>query len=229
MFYYNNLGDDALDKFLMNNLDINSNLVNNKNIRINKGLFNILVLGRPGTGKSTLINILSDSKRCLEGRGGTTTKNIIKCIIEEYNICLYDTPGFELDKDINNLKNYILKLQNHLLEGKNQINLVFYLISNGARDIYENEKKILKILMENDIPTFFLLTFSKNLEKGNEFKEIIEISIRRALKKINKDKAMEYYKNKVRIYPVHLLDEPNGSCYNFGLKTVLEKVYQDFL
>jgi GTP-binding protein EngB required for normal cell division len=231
--YYNNLGD---------NFDFGSHLGKNsneflkkidnekKNININShvGLFNIIVLGRPGTGKSTLINILSNQKRSLEGRGESLTKKMIKYIIKDYNISLYDTPGFELDKDINEIIQFINNVQKHLIQRKNQINMAFYLITEGARDFYDNEKKILKILMENNIPIFFLLTFSRNLEKGQEFKEIVEINLRRTLKLLDKNKGMAYYNSKIKVFPVHLLDENDGSCNNFGIKTVMEAAFDKF-
>ena len=100
-----------------------------------------------------MINIFSNSKRSLEGKGESIAKKIIKYIIKDYNICLYNSPGLELEEDIIKIKNFIL---NNLLKIKNHIHLVFYLInSNEGRDIYENEKEILRLLMEKNIPIFF--------------------------------------------------------------------------
>jgi small GTP-binding protein len=231
--YYNNLGDNfEFGSHLGKNSNEFLKTIDNekKNININShvGLFNIIVLGRPGTGKSTLINILSNQKRSLEGRGESVTKKMIKYIIKDYNISLYDTPGFELDKDINEIIQFINNVQKHLIQRKNQINMAFYLITEGARDFYDNEKKILKILMEYNIPIFFLLTFSRNLEKGQEFKEIVEINLRRTLKLLDKNKGMAYYNSKIKVFPVHLLDENDGSCNNFGIKTVMEAAFDKF-
>ena len=231
--YYNNLGDNFefgshLGKNSNEFLKIINNEKKNFNMNSHVGLFNIIVLGRPGTGKSTLINILSNQKRSLEGRGESVTKKMIKYIIKDYNISLYDTPGFELDKDINEIIKFINNVQKHLIQRKNQINMAFYLITEGARDFYDNEKKILKILMENNIPIFFLLTFSRDLEKGQEFKEIVEINLRRTLKLLDKNKGMTYYNKQIKVFPVHLLDENDGSCYNFGIKTVMEAAFDKF-
>lgn len=231
--YFNNLGDNfEFGSHLGKNSNKFLEVINNekKNINMNShvGLFNIIVLGRPGTGKSTLINILSNQKRSLEGRGESVTKRMIKYIIKDYNISLYDTPGFELDKDINEIIKFINNVQKHLIQRKNQINMAFYLITEGAKDFYDNEKKILKILMENNIPIFFLLTFSRDLEKGEEFKEIVEINLRRTLKLLDKNKGMAYYKEQIKVFPVHLLDENDGSCNNFGIKTVMEAAFDKF-
>jgi GTPase Era involved in 16S rRNA processing len=147
--YYKNLGDNFefgshLGKNSNEFLKIIDNEKKNININSHVGLFNIIVLGRPGTGKSTLINILSNQKRSLEGRGESVTKKMIKYIIKDYNISLYDTPGFELDKDINEIIQFINNVQKHLIQRKNQINMAFYLITEGARDFYDNEKKNFK-------------------------------------------------------------------------------------
>ena len=231
--YYNNLGDNFefgkhLGKYSNTFLEEINNEKKNFNLNSNVGLFNIIVLGKPGTGKSTFINVLCKEKRSLEGRGESTTKKIIKYIKKDYNISFYDTPGFELDKDINKIKQLIKNLQKHLIQGKHQINMAFYLIKEGSRDFYENEKEIIQILMENNIPTFFLLTFSPDLEKGKEFKEIVEINLRRILNKIDKDKGMKYYNEQLKVFPVHLLDENDGSCRSFGIKKVMEASFEKF-
>ena len=39
---------------------------------------------------------------------------------------------------------------------------------------------------------------------------------------------VNYFNNKIQIFPVHLLDEIDYSCKNFGLKTVFEEAYNKF-
>ena len=223
--YYNNLGDDFfLDKYYGNNLlkffDINKN-ENNKNQK----LFNILIIGNPSVGKSTLVNLLCNYKRSLEG---FATKDIMPYIIKEHNICLFDTPGFEDDKKINKLINFIKKKQNHLLEGNNQINLVFYLIQRNSRDFYKKEGMILKTLLENDIPIFFLITQSKTKDKEKAFIKKLNSDLKQIFQELDKNKGMTYFNDKIEIFPVNLLGEEDNSIKSFGLKNVMEKAYQKF-
>ena len=222
--YYNNYGDDFNFSFLNEIIDKNDKIKDNEKF----GLFNILLLGRHGAGKSTLINILSNSKRSLEGKGESFTKKIIKYIIKDYNICLYDSPGLGLEEDIIKIRNFILDFEDHLLKLKNHIHLVFYLInSNEGRDIYENEEEILKLLMEKNIPIFFLITFSKN-ENKKDLKEKIELNLKKRFKKIETKIGMEYYKNQIKLFSLGLLDEKEGSLINFGLKDVMNEAYKKF-
>ena len=229
--YYNNIGDDFfLDKNYGNNFvkfydDINKN-ENNKN-KNNKSpkLFNILIIGNPSVGKSTLVNLLCNYKRSLEG---FATKDIKPYIIRKHNICLFDTPGFEDNKKINELINFIKKKQNHLLEGNNQINLVFYLIQNNSRDYYKKEGIILKTLFKNDIPIFFLITRSKTLDKEKAFIKTLKCDLKALFQEFDKKKGMTYFEKKVEIFPVNLLGEEDNSIKSFGLKDVMEKAYQNF-
>ena len=234
-FYYNNFGDDfAFEDLSHDNLNIllkeltEQQYIKPENENKSKVFFNILILGRPGVGKSTLVNLLCNSKRSMEGKGINVTRFITKYVIKEYNISIYDTPGFEFDSEVNTIKLKIEELNEHLLKKKNQIHLVFYLLNaKSERYFYNNEKEILKILMKNKLQTFFLLTFCPDKEFGEEIKEVVEKELKTIFYKFGQQDWDFYFKNKTKIFPVHLLDEMDGTK-NFGLKTVLEEAYNQF-
>ena len=87
----------------MLNKIIDKNQIKQENENKSEG-FNILMLGRPGVGKSTIVNLLSNSKRSMEGKGINMTKYIARYVIK--NI-----------------------LNDHLIKKRNQIHLIFYLLN----------------------------------------------------------------------------------------------------
>ena len=79
------------------------NQSNNKS----KATLNILVIGRPGGGKSTLINLLLNERKAREGIGLSITKLYSKYIHNEYPITFIDIPGFEYENDLNRMIGFL--------------------------------------------------------------------------------------------------------------------------
>lgn len=105
----------------MLNKIIDKNQIKQENENKSEG-FNILMLGRPGVGKSTIVNLLSNSKRSMEGKGINMTKYIARYVIK--NIIF---PYFDLD--VKKIKILLEELNDHLIKKRNQIHLIFYLLN----------------------------------------------------------------------------------------------------
>ena len=57
---------------------------------------------------------------------------------------------------------------------------------------------------------------------------MVESDLKKIFYQFDKKNGINNFYNLVKIFPVHLLDEQNNSCTNFGLKTMLEEAYSKF-
>ena len=79
--------------------------------KINRGNhnFNFLVIWKPGTGKSTFINIMNGNKIAKEGTGGgKVTNEMCEYHVKNTNIVLYNTPGFETGGETEKMKDNLI-------------------------------------------------------------------------------------------------------------------------
>ena len=150
--YYYQIGDDeiVLPKVDDNHIELNL-----------KYTLNLFVTGKPGTGKSTLINLLLNEKKARESSGKNTTNKIIKFIKKNTCLAFYDTPGFvsgnDVDETIKLLKEKVKEMNIY----KEKIHGILYLLnSNLVRTMDDNEIDFIKFLLNYDIPIFFILNFS---------------------------------------------------------------------
>jgi small GTP-binding protein len=175
--YFNNIGGiySIIDEILYES-EMN---LNTKQIKY-QATINILVLGRPGGGKSTLINLLLNERKAREGIGNSTTKLFSKYIHSKYPITFVDTPGFENDNDLNKMINFLNQTQTFFGEGKNKFHLVLYVInsSNERCFIGEEKKLISHIYTKIKIPIFFVCTRAQNENYASDFKEIIKVNLK---------------------------------------------------
>ena len=161
--YFNNVSDIySIINEMFGQFDIKRN---NQNCNQYKATLNILIIGRPGGGKSTLINLLLNEKKAREGIGLSITKLYSKYIHNEYPITFIDTPGFENDNDLNKMIDYINQTKLFFGDVKNKIHLILYIInSSNERCFIGEEIKLIKYINKNTkIPIFFICTRAQNI------------------------------------------------------------------
>ncbi len=195
---------------------------------------NILVCGRAGAGKSTLINKILDEKRCREGSGLSVTHFTTFFSHYKYPLQILDTPGFEDDKSINNVIGVLKKLNKSLKESKNQIHLIFYLFQYGTRTFLNKEINILKELTKFGCLIFFIVSKSKFRFEDERFEDqklsIIQ-DVKSILKDIDKGEITRLFGNNFcdlennYIFSINCKKEKKEE-EEFGLNRLFVKAYQ---
>src|SRR4051812_44329004 len=61
-----------------------------------RGIANIIIAGKPGTGKSTLINAVFQGRMAATGQGMPVTTHTKKITKKDVPVSIYDTRGIEL-------------------------------------------------------------------------------------------------------------------------------------
>ena len=159
--YYNELGDEiGFPKRFINKqlLEKDEQLILKYSFTIN-----ILICGKPGAGKSTLIYRILGKNKCFSGNGTSSlTSHVVKYIHDKYPITIYDTPGFERSKDIERVQQLISDKNKTLGEEKNKIHCIFYCMNTRAeRTFIEKEFDFLINLLNKNLDIFVIATHAK--------------------------------------------------------------------
>ena len=219
--YYNQLGDEiGFPKKFKDKI-----LLEKDNYLMTKYLFtiNILLCGRPGSGKSTLINKILGKERSYAKKGeDTVTKKIIKYIHEKYPLVVYDSPGFENEEDIKRVQKLIEQKKSTLNKEKNTIHCIFYVLNkNSERGFLGKEYDFIAELIKQGMDVFIVTTHAENKDNSDEYIEATKIQI---LHNSQGDQNLENLKE--YIYPVEL---KNGKNYlRFGMQNLFTDIYKRY-
>lgn len=144
---------------------------------------NIIILGKSGVGKSTLINSLFRGNFAETGLGRSVTSEIRKIEKKDYPLAIYDTPGFELSgEQQNRVKNEIIDIISKGLASKDvneAVHCIWYCINvGGNRTFDESEINWLKKFTEDNknikVPIIVILTQAVPKKKALEMKNLVE-------------------------------------------------------
>lgn len=147
----------------------------------NLNTLNIIVAGKTGVGKSTLINSVFKEKLADTGMGKPVTSHMRKITKKDVPLAIYDTRGFELGKEVQTeVKQEVMDTINKGLATHNinmAIHCIWYCINTASNRIEPEEIEWLRELsMENQItqvPIIVVLTQSFSKKKAQEMRQVL--------------------------------------------------------
>lgn len=190
----------------MKDIDLFGDLLNKAKSELKQT--NILILGKTGVGKSTLLNAIFGEDLAAVGCGKPCTEHIKEYSKEGFPIRLIDTRGLELENYeiiLDQLHSEIDK-RKRTPEPANYIHIAWYCINDGSKRIEEGELKIIRELSKK-VPVIVVLTQSIDSDQ-TFFNEIEKICFDDA--DILKVLAKPY-------------STPIGTIPTFGLKELVSK------
>ncbi len=121
----------------------------------------VAIVGRPNTGKSTLLNKITGDKLAIVSNKPQTTRNAILAIetTDDYQLIFVDTPGVHKPKT--KLGEYMNKVVSDTITDVDAA----VMVADAAKEIGEQEKSIINQLKERKIPTVLVINKVDTVEK----------------------------------------------------------------
>lgn len=144
---------------------------------------NVMVLGKTGAGKSTLINNMFNQNLAETGVGKHITQQIRKITKPEFPLAIYDTPGLELGGE-NAINSLLEEVTGEIERGINSGNIseaihcIWYCVSTPSHRFEQAEIDFLKEFLgetsKNNVPVIIVLTQAYSKKDAQTLKAEIE-------------------------------------------------------
>ena len=132
---------------------------------------NLMVVGKTGVGKSTLINSVFHENLVETGVGRPVTQGLQEISKEDFPLHLWDTQGFEIGRGnyadiLKNITDEIAK-RNKELKLDQRIHCIWYCISTPSHRVEDAEIEAIRGFIKTNVPVIIVLTqsFSKTQAK----------------------------------------------------------------
>lgn len=181
---------------------------------------NVMLIGRTGVGKSSLLNYLVDREVCKTGCGKPVTQDFEKYVYEDDNgfkINIFDSKGLEV-QDFNLSKETIKRFVQEKCTSNDigkWLHTIFYCINVKRARLEEEEIKFIKSLSDGISQTIhIILTHCNNTDD----KSVVEMTQRIRLE----------LGNNVRVFGVNSVEERTrvGIVPQFGREEVLSGIFK---
>lgn len=142
------------------------------------GHVNIIIAGKTGVGKSTLVNAVFGKKLAETGTGAPITKEIREITVPNVPLRLYDTVGLELSEEQQTTvkKDIVEIIKKQRISGDTDrlIHCIWYCINANSNRIEDEEIKFInELAQESDVPVILILTQSYGMN-SKELKKYID-------------------------------------------------------
>ena len=134
---------------------------------------NILIIGKSGVGKSTLVNSIFRERIADTGIGKPVTKHLQKVSRKDVPITIYDTRGLELNPQVQkDVETEIFDLIKKNKGTKDEIHIAYYCIQGTSSRIEDTEIEMLEAISEK-IPVVLILTQAIG-EQSKAFESVLK-------------------------------------------------------